>query len=316
MDQNPFVLPILLLGLICLLAIPTVLIGAIELAFFREQSTGQAAKHRKQYVNNVMKVVLTSAAATIAAIIFVEPDMWRDVWPEFPTYSPGVSLIAVAIAALVSYKLEVASEAPATIYDLQIDLRKSWQEEEILSKHSLALHNRWLEGFKVTDGGRSMMSSKRPLDPRFQAAIELTLEGNYRDATFRRLALLTNLRMVQAMILGHPWRMLWLLLPAVAAILSMAYLTTILVIDHRPATPGLIFLAVGFVVFGIILSIFNIWARSTARLRKYCDLKRREELCALMLSKLRVLAAPAQAVAGQPQKTRAGSLRRLFRAIW
>ncbi|GAB3555464.1 hypothetical protein GCM10027404_32440 [Arthrobacter tumbae] len=314
MDQNFLVPLILLLGLIWFLAAATVLGGVIELAFFRTQDTGQAAKHRKQYVNNVMKVVLTSGAAAIVTVLLLKPDM-KEVWPEFSIYSPLVSLVAVAIAALITYRLELASEAPATVYDLQIDLRKSWQEEETLSRHCLALHNRWLKDFKVTDGGRSMMSSKRPLHSRFQAAIDLSLNGNYRDTTFRRLALLTSPRMVQAMSIGHPWKTLWLLTPAVAALLSVACLTTIQVMEHLSATFGVMLLGVASVVLGLVFSTFNIWTRSTVGLRKYCDLKRREELCALMLKKLKVLAAPAKAVHGQPQQTPAGSLRRLIRAV-
>lgn len=314
MDQSFLVPLIVLLALIYFLAALTLISGVIELAFFRQQDTGQAAKHRKQYVNNVMKVVLTSGAAAIVTVLLLKPGT-REVWPEFATYSPMVSLVAVAIAALVSYRLELASEAPATVYDLQVDLRKSWLEEETLSRHSLALHNRWLEGFKVTDGGRSVMSSKRPLHPRFQAAIDVSLKGNYRDTTFRRLALLTTPRMVKAMILGHPWKTLWLLLPAVAALLSVAFLTAIHAVEDLPATFNTMFLSGAAIVVGILLSTFNIWARSTTRLRKYCDLKRREELCALMLHKLKVFAAPAKTVAGQPQRTPADLLRRLLNAL-
>jgi hypothetical protein len=237
--------------------------------------------------------------------------------PELATYSPAVSLIAVAIVAVVSYRLEVASEVPATLHDLHTDLRKFWEEEEILSRHALARHRSWLEGLKATTGGRSMMSSKRSIDPRLQAAIDVSLSGNYRDVRFTRLARRTTFRMVWAMIQGHPWRTLWSFMPFIAAVLGVAFLTTYPAMENRPATPGLVvFVSVAAIVIGILFSAFNIWARSTSRLRKYCDLKRREELCALMLTKLKVLAQPAKALTGPQQQNRPGLIRRLFRAVW
>lgn len=316
MDQDLFASLALLVFFVSCLALGTVLVGVAELAFFRQQGVGQAAKQRKQYVNNVVKVTLSSGAGALVAIVFLEPDLWREVLPGFSTYVPVVSLLAVIIVAIVSYKLEVASEVPATLHDLHTDLRKFWAEEEILGRHSLLRHKSWLESLRATSGGRSMTSSKRPLDPRFQTAIDLSLNGNYRDVRFTRLARRTTIGMLRAMILGHPWRTLWLMLPWIAAVLDVALLTTYLTTENHPATPGPVIVSVATIVIGILLSGFNFWARSTSGLRKYCDLKRREELCTLMLNKLKVLAASSKTTGPHQQAPPPGVLRRLLRSIW
>lgn len=178
------------------LALSTVLIGGIELVCFRCREVGQAAKRRKQYVNNVVKGVLPGLSGALVAVLVLEPGVGNEILPGFPTYSAAVSLIAVIVVAVISYRLEVSSEAPSTIHDLYSDLRYLWTEEMILSRHSLVRHRTWLEGFKATNGGRSMAASKRALDPRFQAAVDVSLAGNYRDVRFTRLARRTTPRMV------------------------------------------------------------------------------------------------------------------------
>lgn len=316
MDQNLFELLTLLVAFVSALALGGVLNGVMELAFFRARDIGLAANRRKQYVTTVVKAVLSAGAAALTALLFVNPGIWQKVVPELATYSPALSLIALAIVAVVSYRLEVASEVPGTLHDLHTDLRKFWAEEEILSKHSLARHQSWLKGLTATTGGRSMMSSKRPLDPRLQAAIDESLSGNYRDVRFARLARRTTLQIVRYMIQGHPWRTLWSFLPFIVAVLGVALLTTNRAVESYPATPRLIVVSVAAIVIGILFSAFNIWARSTSGLRKYCDLKRREELCTLLLTRLKLLAEPAKATPGQHQQNPPGLIRRFFRAVW
>lgn len=307
----------MLLFSVSYLALSTVLIGGIELLCFRCREIGQAAKQRKQYTDNVVKVVLPGVSGALVTVLVLEPGIGNEILQGFPTYPAALSLIAVIVVAVISYRLEVSSEAPSTIHDLYSDLRYLWTEEMILSRHSLVRHRTWLEGFKATNGGRSMAASKRALDPRFQAAVDVSLAGNYRDVRFTRLARRTTPRMVGAMMRGHPWRATYVASPIIAAVLMMASVPMYLTMENHPYTPAsVLILQTAIIIAGILLSAFNIWARSTSRLRKYCELKRREELCTLMLKRLKVLATSTKTTASPQQQTPPGLIRHLLRALW
>lgn len=111
MDQNLFELLALLVMLISALALSSVLNGAIELAFFRARDIGQAANRRKQYATTVAKGVLNACVAAFAALLYMNPGSMKEVLPEFASYAPPVSLIAVTVATLISYRLEAAESS-------------------------------------------------------------------------------------------------------------------------------------------------------------------------------------------------------------
>ncbi|MFE4835217.1 hypothetical protein ACFRAU_11125 [Arthrobacter sp. NPDC056691] len=270
------------------------MVGIVEIAFFRQRIIGFTENQRKQYVTNVIKVILTSGAASLATIVFVIPGLGRENTPQPPSYTPILTLVVVVVAALITYRLERASESPDTVYDLQSDLRKSWLDEEDLKRHAIARRRAWLRGFEATNGGRSMVSSKRSLNPDFQDAVDESLGRDYKDVRFRRLALRTTPKMLKATLRGHPWRSLWLLTPLLTVVFSWVTTLTLWSPEGKPDASSFILPVTVSLAIGLALSYFNFWARSTSGLRKYCELKRYEALCNLMLTKFERLSAAAQ----------------------
>lgn len=314
------------------LALISIFIGIIEVSCFRQQVIGLTENRRKQYVTNVLKVILTTGAASLAAIVVV-PGLANQAAPGTPNYTPAFTLLVVVVAALVTYRLEVASETPDTLYDLRSDLRKSWADEEDLKRHAIARRKAWLRNFVETNGGRSMVSSKRPLNTAFQAVIDQSLNHDYRDMRFKRLARLTTFKMMAAMVRGHLWRSLWLLMPLLAVPFFWLTLIVFWAPSSAPDIPALLVFGVGPLALGCAFSYFNFWARSTARLKRYCELKRYEEFCELLLTKLERRAAAtqnpeplatAQQVAGLTaliethllQTDAPGLIRRVARRLW
>lgn len=150
-----------------------------------------------------------------------------------------------------------------------------------------------------------MVSSKRALTPNFQTAIEESLNSNYKDVRFRRLARRTTPKMLVAMLRSHPWRSLWLLAPLLAVLSMWVTLLTLWSPDSNPNILLLILAGLVSLSIGSALSYFNLWARSTTGLRKYCDLKRYEVLCKLMLTKFERLTAKAHIPPPTTQQTAA-----------
>ncbi len=295
MNQTAFAAGAIASSFVAFLALMSIFSGVLEVAFFRQRITGFTENQRKQYVTNVIKVILTSGAASLATIVFVLPGLGRDSTPQPPpNYTPALTLVVVIVAALVTYRMEMASEAPDTLYDLQTDLRKSWVDEEELKRHAIARRRTWLRGFEATNGGRSMIASKRPLKPDFQAAIDESLGSDYKDVRFKRLARRTTPKMIKAMLKGHPWRSLWLLTPLLTVLFSWATLLTLWSEISKPNASALVLAGFVSLTAGSALSYFNFWSRSTAGLKKYCELKRYEVLCTSMLTKLERASAAAQ----------------------
>ncbi|MEV7458212.1 hypothetical protein, partial [Pseudarthrobacter oxydans] len=294
MDQPIFIAGIITSSFVAFLALMSILMGIVEVAFFQQRIIGFTENQRKQYITNVIKAILTSGAASLATLVFVVPGLGQQDTPQLPNYAPVLTLIVVIVAALVTYRLELASESPDTLYDLHSDLRKAWLDEEDLKRHAIARRRTWLRGFEATNGGRAMVSSKRALNPDFQSAIEESLNSNYKDVRFSRLARRTTPKMVKAMLRSHPWRSLWLLTPLLAVLSMWVTLLTLWSPDSKPNILLLILAGLVSLAIGSALSYFNIWARSTTGLRKYCDLKRYEVLCKLMLTKFERLTTTAQ----------------------
>ncbi|MET3367374.1 UNVERIFIED_CONTAM: hypothetical protein ABIE34_000595 [Jeotgalibacillus campisalis] len=286
MDQPLVIAATLASTFIACLALISIPIGIIEISFFRQRVVGLTENQRKQYITNVIKVILTTGAASLAAIVLVVPGFAQQTAPGIPNYTPALTLIVVIVAALVTYRLELASESPDTLYDLHSDLRKSWMDEEDLKRHAIARRRAWLRDFMTTNGGRSMVSSKRALNTAYQTAIDEALDHDYTDMRFKRLARLTTFKTIVAMIRGHVWRSLWLLTPLFAVLFSWLTVLLLWTPDSTPDVPALLLLGVGTLALGCAFSYFNFWARSTARLKRYCELKRYEELCDLLLTKL------------------------------
>jgi hypothetical protein len=305
MDQPVFTAGVIASSFVAFLALLSILMGIVEVAFFQQRIIGFTENQRKQYITNVIKVILTSGAASLATLVFVVPGLGRENSPQPPNYAPILTLIVVVVAALVTYRMELASESPDTLYDLHSDLRRSWLDEEDLKRHSIARRRTWLRGFEATSGGRAMVSSKRALHPAFQSAIEESLNSNYKDVRFRRLARRTTPKMMNAMLRSHPWRSLWLLTPLLAVLSMWVTLLTLWSPDSKPNILLLILAALLSLSIGSALSYFNLWARSTVGLRKYCDLKRYEVLCKLMLTKFERLTTTAPITPATAQQTAA-----------
>lgn len=328
MNQPLFIAATLVSTFVACLALITISIGIIEVSFFRERAVGLTENQRKQYITNVIKVILTTGAASLAAIVLVVPGLTQQTAQGIPNYTPALTLIVVIVAALVTYRLELASESPDTLYDLHSDLRKSWLEDEDLKRYALARRKAWLRDFKATNGGRSMVSSKRPLNTTYQAVIDESLAENYTDTRFKRLARLTTFKTMRAMIRGHVWRSLWLLTPLFAVLFSWFTVLLLWTPDSTPNVPGILLLGVGTLALGCAFSYFNFWARSTARLKKYCELKRYEKLCELLLTKLALksttpkaatteqVAALSLALEAHLETNSPGIIRRVLRKLW
>lgn len=338
MDQPLLIAATLASAFVACLALISISIGIIEVSFFGQRVVGFTENQRKQFITNVIKVILTTGAASMVAIVLVVPGLAQQTAPGIPNYTPALTLIVVIVAALVTYKLEVASESPDTLFDLHSDLRKSWVDEEDLKRHAIARRRAWLRDFMRTNGGRSMVSSKRPLNAAYQAAIDKSLDYDYTDMRFKRLARLTTFKTIASMIRGHVWRSLWLLTPLFAVLFSWLTVLLLWTPDSTPDVPALLPYGVGTLALGCTFSYFNFWARSTARLKRYCELKRYEKLCDLLLTKFALRASAAHKTAtaeGETQLATAqqvaaltsaleahlqssspGIIRRILRKLW
>ncbi|MDI2037155.1 hypothetical protein [Paenarthrobacter nitroguajacolicus] len=348
MNQPLFIVATLVASFVICLAAISVIVGLIEVLFYKQRVVGLTENQRKQYITNVIKVILTTGAASLAAIVLVFPGFAQQNTPGVPNYTPPLTLLVVIVAALVTYRLELASESPDTLYDLYSGLHKSWAEQEDLKQFALARRKAWLDDFIKTDGGRAMLSSKKTLNETYQAAIDKALDSKpgvachewphikYIDTRFRRLARLTNVKMIFMMIRGYTWRSVWLLTPLLAVLLSWVAVALLWTPGAELDAPRIVLVSLTIAI-GAGLSYFNFWARSTTRLKKYCELKRHERLCAALLRNLTRTSAPQKAVPAENQPELAtsqqvaelaaaieahfqtnspGIIRRTFRKIW
>ena len=337
MNEPLFVAVTLACSFVVGLAVVSVLIGTIEVSTFDQRAVGLAEHRRKQWATNVTKTILTTGAASLATMVLVSPGQSQPSASPLPTYTPALTLFAVIVAVVIAFKLEVASESPDSLHDLHSDLRKSWIDEETLKRHAIARRRAWLRDFMTTNGGRSMLSSKRPLNSAYQAAIDESLHHDYTDMRFKRLARLTTISTIGAMIRGHVWRSLWLLTPLFAVLFSWPTALLLWTPESTPDVPALLLWGLGTLTLGCAFSYFNFWARSTARLKKYCELKRYEQLCELLLTKLarastmqkaataeneaalatsEQVAALSSALQGHLRTDPPGIFRRVLRKLW
>lgn len=294
----------------------TVCLSSVELCCYRDRPTGRAANSRMKFTH-VLKTLLASGATAMVASLSLGSESWEKIGlRDYPSYAPTILMFGLTIAAFISYRLEVASEQPDSVYDLYMDLREKWREEEVLSKSSLARHRAWLNGFIQTNGGRSINLSRRPLEPRLQNEIDVSLDNNYRDVKFVRMARCLTPRVILAIAVANPWRTAWRSLPLIVALMFTGLLITHHAATGEPASHRLAISSTVALGAGLILSIFNIWARWTSRLRTYCLLKRREQLCVLLLAKLQSLRQRAVTEPTPHPINPPGILRRLVKALW